>query len=82
MPLEQKAYMWIGKPVGVSLRDGTGVSGVLCGVQGGQIYLIEYLYHTQFATKHYPLYLVQDIHPFPGCHNPFPPVYYPVPTSM
>jgi hypothetical protein len=53
MSLQHKAYAWIGRPIGVSLVDGTGVSGILCSIEGGFIYVIEYLYHTQFATKHY-----------------------------
>ncbi|WP_376768164.1 hypothetical protein [Paenibacillus alginolyticus] len=40
--------------------DGTGVSGILCNIQGGSIYLIEYLYHTQFATKHYAFNQIRD----------------------
>ncbi|MCY9660937.1 hypothetical protein P5G65_00020 [Paenibacillus chondroitinus] len=70
MSLQQKAYAWIGSPVGVSLMDGTGTSGILCSVQGGAIYLIEYLYHTQFATKHYAFSQIRDIYPFPQCPQP------------
>lgn len=70
MSLQQKAYAWIGSPVGVSLMDGTGASGILCSIQGGSIYLIEYLYHTQFATKHYAFSLIRDILPFPQCPQP------------
>ncbi|MEW9699765.1 hypothetical protein [Paenibacillus sp. SI8] len=84
MPIQQKAYAWIGRPVGVSLMNGTGVSGILCSVHGGHIYLIEYLYHSQFATRHYAFNQIQDIHPFPSCHNPqphpHPPVYHPGPV--
>jgi hypothetical protein len=75
MSLQHKAYAWIGSPVGVSLMDGTGVSGILCSIHGGSIYLIEYLYHTQFATKHYGFNQIRDILPFPQCPQPQPPVY-------
>ncbi|WP_152391825.1 hypothetical protein [Paenibacillus guangzhouensis] len=71
MPVSaQSLYGLIGKPVGVSMMDGTGVTGVLCSVQHDDIYLMEYLYHTQFATKHYPLSQIQAVHPFPGCAWP------------
>ncbi|GFZ98537.1 hypothetical protein GCM10008018_50920 [Paenibacillus marchantiophytorum] len=70
MSLQHKAYGWIGSPVGVSLKDGTGTSGILCSIQGGSIYVIEYLYHTQFATKHYRFEQIQDILPFPQCPKP------------
>lgn len=70
MSLQQKAYAWIGSPVGVSLMDGAGTSGILCSVQGGSIYLIEYLYHTQFATKHYAFNQIRDMYPFPQCPQP------------
>lgn len=66
----------LGKPVGISLTNGQGVSGVLCSVHGGEVYVMEYLYHTQFATKHYPVNQIQDIHPFPGCYMPPPPQHY------
>ncbi|OPH51981.1 hypothetical protein BC351_33915 [Paenibacillus ferrarius] len=70
MSLQHKAHAWIGRPVGVSLKDGTGTSGILCNIQSGSIYVIEYLYHTQFATKHYRLDQIQDILPFPHCPQP------------
>ncbi|MGG1514269.1 hypothetical protein ABE504_02570 [Paenibacillus oryzisoli] len=79
MPIQQKAYMMLGRPVGISLTDGTGVSGILCSVHGGSIYVIEYLYHTQFATKHYTFNQVRDILPFPHCPQPQPPIPHPQP---
>jgi hypothetical protein len=75
MPIQQKADALIGRPVGISLMDGTGVSGILCSVHGGSIYVIEYLYHSQFATKHYTFNQIRDIMPFPYCPHPYPPVY-------
>ena len=58
----------INQPVGVSLRNGQGVSGILCRVTNREIYLLEYLYHSQFATKHYPLSQIQNIYKFPRCY--------------
>ncbi|MBB3113529.1 hypothetical protein FHS18_005641 [Paenibacillus phyllosphaerae] len=63
----QKAAALLGRQVGISLRDGTGVSGTLCSIQGGEIYIMQYLYASQFATFHYPLQDVADINPFPAC---------------
>lgn len=70
MPWQLKLPYLINKPVGVSLSNGQGVSGVLCSVANGQIYLLQYLYHTQFATMHYFFDEIQDILPFPSCQNP------------
>lgn len=70
MPWQMKLKFLINQPVGVSLINGQGVSGILCSVSNGEIYLLEYLYHTQFATKHYPFEQIQDIHLFPKCNNP------------
>lgn len=69
MQIIQKAQHLVGQPVGISLQNGQGASGVLCGYDPQQIYVMEYLYHTQFATKHYPLWQIQDILPFPNCHQ-------------
>ncbi len=69
MPWQMKLQYLINKPVGVSLKNGQGVSGVLCNVANSEIYLVEYLYQTQFATKHYPFYQIQDINPFPRCYD-------------
>lgn len=54
-------------PVGVSLINGQGVSGILCSITNTEIYLLEYLYQSQFAMKHYPMAQVQNIYPFPRC---------------
>jgi hypothetical protein len=60
MAWQQNIRFLLGKPVGVSLVNGQGVSGILCNVYNGEIYLIEYLYHSQFATKHYRFQMIQD----------------------
>jgi hypothetical protein len=65
--LEQKAMGLIGRAVGISLNSGQGVSGVVCGVNSGQIFMMQYLYNTQFATFHYSFNEIQDIHAFPSC---------------
>jgi hypothetical protein len=70
LPWKQSLPHMMHHPVGVSLWNGQGVSGVLCGTDGQNIYLMEYLYQTQFATKHYPIDQIQDITPFPNCHVP------------
>ncbi|MCX8132217.1 MAG: hypothetical protein N3I35_19245 [Clostridia bacterium] len=69
MPWQQKLQFLINQPVGVSLMNGQGVSGILCYVANGEIYLLEYLYQSQFATKHYSFSQIRDINPFPPCHN-------------
>ncbi|QAY67153.1 hypothetical protein [Paenibacillus protaetiae] len=67
-----KALALTGQPVGVSLANGQGVTGVLCSLTGGEAVLIEYMYQSQFAAKHYPFSSIQDINPFPGCTVPGP----------
>lgn len=67
-----KAYQLVGQPVGVSLVNGQGVSGVLCSITGGILVIQEYLYQNQFAAKQYPFYTVQDVNPYPGCYIPTP----------
>lgn len=65
--LFQKAQRLIGRPVGVSMRSGQGVSGVLCQVNRNEIVLTQYLYQQQFATFRYDFNQLRDIHPFPPC---------------
>ncbi len=67
MSWQEKLQFLMNQPVGVSLINGQGVSGILCDVSNEEIYLLEYLYHTQFAMKHYTFNMIQDIHPFPPC---------------
>ncbi|OIJ16343.1 hypothetical protein BKP37_06360 [Anaerobacillus alkalilacustris] len=69
MPWQHKIGYLLGQPVGISFMDGTGTSGVLCDADGGSLYVMEYLYHTQFAIKHYNYNMIQDINPFPSCNN-------------
>ncbi|THF79603.1 hypothetical protein E6C55_12270 [Cohnella fermenti] len=65
--VQQKATYFMGRPVGISFRNGTGASGILCNVQNGQLSLLQYLYHSQFATFHYPLTDIADVLPYPTC---------------
>ncbi len=67
MSVQQKAMMFIGRPVGISLRNGQGVSGVICSVQGGEVYIMQYMYASQFATFHYSFNDINDILPYPAC---------------
>jgi len=69
MPWQHKIGYLLGQPVGISFIDGTGTSGVLCDAYGGSVYVMEYLYQSQFALKHYNYNMIQDIHPFPGCNH-------------
>ena len=66
-PLQQKARSLLGQPVGLSLRSGQGVAGVLCQVQVNEVFILQYLYQAQFATFHYAFTDIQDIHAFPRC---------------
>lgn len=67
--VEEKAESLIGRPAGISLKNGQGVSGVICSVEDGQVYVLQYLYAFQFATFHYPFQEIQDIIPFPPCQS-------------
>ena len=78
MPWQQRIYRMIGEPVGISFRDGTGSSGVLCSVQDNILYVIVYLYQSQFALKQYPFDKVQDVNTYPSC-NQIPRPFTPVP---
>lgn len=65
----QQVYFMIGLPIGISLSDGTGTSGILCNVENEIVYLLEYMYRDQFALKKYPFHMIQDIHQFPSCNG-------------
>jgi len=65
--LQQKAKSMIDRPVGISLKNGQGVSGVICSTDAQQVYVLQYLYAFQFATFHYTYDEIQDIIPFPAC---------------
>ncbi len=65
MPWQHKIPYLIGQPVGVSFTNGQGTSGVLCGVSGGKLLVLEYLYQSQFALKQYDLHMIHDVNGFP-----------------
>ncbi|MDF2923453.1 MAG: hypothetical protein K0R57_2367 [Paenibacillaceae bacterium] len=67
MPWQEKAISLMGSPIGVSFMNGQGTSGVLCGLENGELFVMEYLYHAQFAMKHYPVSSIEDVHAFPAC---------------
>lgn len=67
MEWHHKINYLIGQPIGISLANGQGTSGILCGISDGKLLVIEYLYQAQFALKQYDFYLIQDIHGFPPC---------------
>jgi len=69
MPWQNKIRQLIGQPVGISLSNGRGASGILCSVSGGKVFVIEYLYKSQFALKQYDYQIIQDINGFPPCQN-------------
>ncbi|KAB2331279.1 hypothetical protein [Bacillus mesophilum] len=72
MPWQQKISYLIGQPVGISMANGQGASGVLCGTSNGKLLVIEYLYQAQFALKQYDFQMIQDINGFPACQNQQP----------
>ncbi|KHF39147.1 hypothetical protein [Halalkalibacter okhensis] len=69
MDWQRKISHLMGQPIGVSFTNGQGASGILCDANGGQLYLMEYMYHSQFALKHYDYQMIQDINGFPPCHQ-------------
>ncbi len=69
---------FVGGPVGVSFRDGTGTSGVLCAIRDNTLYLQEYMYQDVFPVKQYQMGTIANVYPFPGC--PYTPAPTPQPT--
>ncbi|WP_368505341.1 hypothetical protein AB3N04_06770 [Alkalihalophilus sp. As8PL] len=69
MQWQQKIPYLLNQPIGVSFANGTGTSGVLCDASERTLYVLEYLYHSQFALKQYDYATIQDIHGFPPCQN-------------
>ncbi|OEH53140.1 hypothetical protein AQ616_17830 [Oceanobacillus sp. E9] len=72
MPWYQKIRFLINQPVGISLTNGQGTSGILCGTSDDKLLVIEYLYQSQFALKQYDFYMIQDVNGFPSCHSQQP----------
>ncbi|MEC2078408.1 hypothetical protein [Metabacillus fastidiosus] len=72
MSWQNKIIYLIGQPVGISLSNGQGTSGILCGISDKKLLVIEYLYQKTFALKQYDFYVIQDINGFPSCPNKLP----------
>ncbi|KQL18799.1 hypothetical protein [Cytobacillus solani] len=72
MPWQNKIRYLLGQSIGISLSNGQGTSGVLCGTSQGKLLVIEYLYQSQFALKQYDFHMIQDINGFPPCQNQQP----------
>lgn len=69
MPWQYKIRQLIGRPVGISFSNGQGTSGILCDASEGNLFVLEYLYQSQFALKKYDYRTIQDILEFPPCQN-------------
>ncbi|HEX2953634.1 MAG TPA: hypothetical protein VHR47_06585 [Bacillota bacterium] len=69
MPWQSNLPYLMNSPVGVSLMNGQGVSGILCDASNDTVYLLQYLYQSQFAMMQYPFNRIQDITPFPSCDH-------------
>jgi hypothetical protein len=67
--VEKKAKSLVGRPVGISLKNGQGISGVICSADTNQVFVLQYLYAFQFATFHYNFQDINDILPFPPCQQ-------------
>ncbi len=65
---QYKIQYLIGQPIGISFTSGQGTSGILCGVSEEKLLVLEYMYQSQFALKHYDFQMIQDINGFPPCH--------------
>lgn len=72
MRWEQKIRNLMGKPIGISFKNGQGTSGILCKADGTKLYVMEYLYQSQFALKQYDYSMINDINGFPPCKNERP----------
>jgi len=68
-PWQHKINYLMGQPIGISLANGQGTSGILCGVSNGKLLVIEYLYQTQYALKQYDFSMIADISGFPSCNQ-------------
>jgi len=64
-----KIKLLIGQPIGVALKSGLSVSGVLCDADEDEICLLEHLYQAKFVQKYYDYDLIQGIYIFPSCDN-------------
>lgn len=65
----EKIKYLIGKPIGVYLKNGLSVSGVLCDANEHEISIMEYLYQEKFVQRHYDFHMIQGIYMFPSCSD-------------
>jgi|GEM_PF-5604779 len=65
MSLRKKASRLIGKPVGVTRLDGTGVHGVLCKVSRKNIFLLVFIIDNIFSLDRIRLNEIKAIRKFP-----------------
>lgn len=68
--IEKIKYL-IGQPIGVSLKNGLSVSGVLCDANEHKISLMEYLYQEKFIQRQYDFQMIQGIYMFPSCTDDY-----------
>ncbi|RHW38409.1 hypothetical protein D1B33_05885 [Lysinibacillus yapensis] len=61
-----KIKLLIGQPIGVALKNGLSVSGVLCKADEDEICLMEYLFQARFIQKYYTYEQIQGIYIFPS----------------
>ncbi|MEW9673304.1 hypothetical protein [Ammoniphilus sp. 3BR4] len=67
MPLRRRARRLIGRTVGVTFQDGTGVSGILCQVTTNNIFILQFITRNQFSLNRYNFNRIRDIRRFPSC---------------
>ncbi|UOF88853.1 hypothetical protein LSG31_12975 [Fodinisporobacter ferrooxydans] len=67
MTIRQKALRLIGKPVGITFKNGTGTSGVLCRVGTQRIFVIVFQIGNFFPLKHFRINRIHEIRKFPNC---------------
>lgn len=65
--MHRRARRLIGRTVGVTLQDGTGVSGILCHVTTHNIFILQFITHDQFSLNRYNFNRIQRIQRFPRC---------------
>jgi len=67
----EKIKFLIGQPIGVSLKNGLSVSGVLCDANEDEILLLEYMYQEKFIQNHYDFKSIKGIYMFPYCKEEY-----------
>lgn len=67
----EKIKFLIGQPIGVSLKNGLSVSGVLCDANEDEILLLEYMYQEKFIQNQYEYKSIKGIYMFPYCREEY-----------